>query len=71
MLEHKKLNEKDVKKAYTDITKEQDIERQKKEHYSKDIRKIIMERKEQKKLDQLMLLSTLSPGGKIKWVYPG
>ena len=34
------------------------------------MRKLILERKEQKKLDQLLMLSTLSPGGKIQWIDP-
>ena len=50
--------------------KETTVERQKKARYEAELKKLILERKEQKKLDQLLMLSTLSPGGKIQWVDP-
>ena len=47
------------------------IEQDKKDKYKEELRTLVLEKKEQRKFEQLQMLSTLSPGGKIQWVTPG
>ena len=44
------------------------VEKEKKSYYEKELKKMLAERKQQKKLDAMLMLSTLSPGGKVQWV---
>lgn len=66
----KLLVEKTVRKADAKVCKDEALERQKKTRYEAELRKLIMERKEAKKLESLLMLSTLSPGGKVQWIDP-
>ena len=61
------MNKLEAINATKNILKEAEAEVDKRKHYEKELRKLILERKEQRKLDQLMMLSTLSPGGKMNW----
>jgi hypothetical protein len=51
--------------------KQLETEKFKKEKYKQELKQLMIEKKEKRKFEQLMMLSTLSPGGKIQWVTPG
>lgn len=59
------LDKAEIVKASRDILAEQVHEQEKKEYYDKELKKMLRERKKQKKLDAILMLSTLSPGGKM------
>ena len=61
------LDKAEIVKASRDILAEQVHEQEKKEYYDKELKKMLRERKKQKKLDAILMLSTLSPGGKMQW----
>ena len=65
--EHQELNEQEIAKASRDIIAERLKEKEKRDYYDKELKKMLLERKEQKKLDAILMLSTLSPGGKMQW----
>ena len=64
-IEHQILNEKDSAKASRDIMAEQTLEKEKKKYYHQELKQMLKERKQQKKLESMLMLSTLSPGGKV------
>lgn len=52
-IEHQILNEQDIAKASRDIMAEQMLEKEKKQFYDQELKKMVQERKQQKRLDAM------------------